>query len=363
MSAIKIAELAAQLGANFEGNGDLVVERPVNPDCEDVESALAIATAPEYADKLGARNFKAAVLAEGDDWRQYGLEAAIFVSRPRYSLATITRQFSAPMPSSAGVHPTSIIEEGADIGAAVSIGPFCIIEKGAIIGDGTRVLDHVTIGAGAIIGEDCLVRSGVRIGHGVRLGHRVIVHQNAVIGADGFSFVTPEPSAVEVASESTSGETNAQDGRLARIYSLGAVTIGDDVEIGAGTTIDRGTLADTNVGAGTKIDNQVQIGHNVVIGSACVLCAHVGIAGSVQIGDRVVLGGKSGVADNVKIGSDVLVAAASAVGGNVAPRSIMMGVPAQKRDQALKLLVALRRLPTTTETVAKIKKSLKWSKS
>ena len=359
MPAIKIAELASLLGASFEGNGNLVVERPVHPDCEDVERALAIATAPEYADKLGARHFKAAVLAEGDAWQQYGLEAAIFVSRPRYALATITRHFSNSAHHSADIHPTSVIDESASIGKAVSIGPFCTIERGAVIGDGTQILDHVTINADADVGPDCHLKSGVRIGHQVKLGQRVVVHQNAVIGADGFSFVTPEPSALEVAAEHTGGDVNTQDGQLARIYSLGAVSVGDDVEIGAGTTIDRGTLADTQIGAGTKIDNQVQIGHNVTIGRACILCAQVGIAGSVQIGDRVVLGGKSGIADNVKVGSDILIAAASAVGSDVASQSIMMGVPARKRDEALRLLVALRRLPSTTETVAKIRKSLK----
>ncbi len=363
MQAIRIADLACLLDAKFEGNGNVLVERPVNPDSDDDAGALAIATAPEFAEKLRDRHFKAAVLADGDNWQQYGLEAAIFVSRPRYALATITRHFSESRQPAADIHPTAIIDEGASIGDAVSIGPFCTIETGAVIGDRTQILDHVTINAGAVVGTDCLVRSGVRIGQQAKLGHRVIVHQNAVIGADGFSFVTPEPSAVEVAAENTSGEVHTQNGHLARIYSLGAVTLGDDVEIGAGTTIDKGTLADTRIGAGTKIDNQVQIGHNVTIGRGCILCAQVGIAGSAQIGDRVVLGGKSGISDNVKVGSDVLIAAASAVGSNVASQSIMMGIPAQKRDEALRLLVALRRLPSTTATVAKIRKSLKLSKS
>jgi UDP-3-O-[3-hydroxymyristoyl] glucosamine N-acyltransferase len=214
------------------------------------------------------------------------------------------------------------------------------------------VLAHATIGADVAVGRDGTIHSGVRIADRVELGERVIVHANAVIGSDGFSFLSNGGENGSVAA------ANPQ-----RIHSLGTVIVGDDVEIGAGTTIDRATIASTRIGKGTKIDNQVQIGHNVTIGSACILCAQVGIAGSATIGDRVVLGGKSGIADHVKIGSDVLVAAASAVGGDVASRSIVMGVPAQKRDEALKLLVALRRLPSTTETVARIRKSLKLPKS
>ena len=145
--------------------------------------------------------------------------------------------------------------------------------------------------------------------------------------------------------------------KYVRIGSLAAVTIGNDVEIGACTTIDRGTLKDTFIGAGTKIDNQVQIAHNVQIGSDCLLCAQVGLAGSVEVGDRVVLAGKAGVADHVKIGSDVLVAAASAVASNVAARSIMMGIPAQTRDEGMRSLMALRRLPRIIELVEKLANS------
>jgi UDP-3-O-[3-hydroxymyristoyl] glucosamine N-acyltransferase len=208
------------------------------------------------------------------------------------------------------------------------------------------------------LGDGALIHAGARVGSRVIVGERAIIHQNAVIGADGFSFVTPAPGAVETAKAAGGNESAVRNDALARIHSLGAVTLGDDVEVGACTTIDRGTLRDTRIGSGTKIDNQVQIGHNVTIGTTCMLCAQVGIAGSSEIGDRVVLGGKVGVADHVKIGSDVLVAAASAVANNVKGRSIVMGVPAVPRDEAVRSIMAIRRLPRLMDTVSELKKRL-----
>ena len=194
MPAITIADLAALLDADFEGDGDLLVERPDDPENEPGGRALAVATAPQFAEKLRGRGYKAAVLAAGDDWQQYGLEAAILVRRPRYALAAITRHFAGSGQGPAGIHPTAVVDDGATIGDGVSIGPFCVIGPGATIGEGTQIRDHVTIGADAVVGAGCFIKSGVRIGDAVTLGRQVIVHENAVIGTDGFSFVTPEPS-------------------------------------------------------------------------------------------------------------------------------------------------------------------------
>lgn len=185
----------------------------------------------------------------------------------------------------------------------------------------------------------------MRIADGVRIGARFIAQPNAVIGGDGFSFVTPEKGAVESAKATGAVALDALNTIHARIHSLGAVRIGDDVEVGAAACIDRGTLADTRIGNGAKIDNLVQIGHNVQVGDHCLLCSQVGIAGSAEIGDRVVLGGKVGVADHVDIGHDAVIAAASGVGASVKPRSVMMGAPAMPRDEWFRMMMAMRRLP------------------
>ncbi len=352
-----VADLAAALGAAFEGDGSIRVTGLVHPSMAGPDR-LVMASSPDFLKKIEPGSARAALVAQGADWRAAGLEAAIMAPRPRYAMAHATRAFAVSDALEPGIHPSAVVGPGAEIGEDVRIGPFVHIAAGASIGAGSRLHSHVSVGEDAVLGEGALIHAGVRIASRVSIGVRAIIHQNAVIGADGFSFVTPDLGAVEAAKAGGGSESATQNLALERIYSLAAVTMGDDVEIGAGTTIDRGTLQDTRIGSGTKIDNQVQIGHNVSIGNTCMLCAQVGIAGSVQIGDRVVLGGKAGVADHLKIGSDVLVAAASAVAGNVKGRSIVMGVPAMPRDEAVRSVMAIRRLPRLMDTVEALKKRL-----
>ena len=356
MPNFTIEILAKELGATFKGDGSLTVSRPVHPDEAHQSGAIAVATSPEFVAKL--KDAEAAVLAEGTDWQALGLKAAIFVERPRYALSGVTSAFAHEIDLAAGIHPSAFVDPTAELGEGVAVGPFAYVGARASVGTGARILTHVSVGADARIGDDALIHSGARIGERVTIGARVMIHHNAVIGADGFSYVTPQMGAVEAAKVSGGSTSDIQNTSLVRIHSLGAVTLGDDVEIGACTTIDRGTLTDTRIGNGTKLDNQVQIGHNVQIGGTCMLCAQVGIAGSAVVGDRVVLGGKVGVADHVTIGSDVLVGAASAVATNIPSRNIMMGVPAVKRDEALRGVMALRRLPRLFDTVDALKNRL-----
>jgi UDP-3-O-[3-hydroxymyristoyl] glucosamine N-acyltransferase len=189
------------------------------------------------------------------------------------------------------------------------------------------------IGADAVIGRDALLYPGVRIGARVHLGDRCIIHFNASLGADGFSFVTPQTGSVE--SAKATGAIAATNKELVRIASLGTIMIGNDVEVGANTSVDRGTIAPTRIGNGTKIDNQVQIGHNVQIGENCMICGRVGIAGSAVIGSRVVIGGATGIADHVQIGDDAIIMGMSGVAGNVSPRTVVGGLPALPRDRVI----------------------------
>jgi UDP-3-O-[3-hydroxymyristoyl] glucosamine N-acyltransferase len=357
LSSVTIADLAVAMGSEFAGDGAMKVSRAVHPSDSGIEGALAVAMTPEFVQMLKGSHCRAAVLTKGTAWRDLGLDAAIFVERPRLAISRITEAFAVPEGPEAGIHPSAFIDKSAIVGKNAAIGAFVHVDAGATIGDNARIMSHASIGAKAVVGNDATINCGVRIGRNVTIGDRVIIHQNAVVGADGFSFVTPESGAIEAARTSSASKTDAKQMKYARIGSLAAVTIGDDVEIGACTTIDRGTLKDTSIGSGTKIDNQVQIAHNVQIGSDCLLCAQVGLAGSVEIGDRVVLGGKAGVADHVKIGSDVLVAAASAVASNVASRSIMMGIPAQTRDEGMRSLMAIRRLPRIIDLVERLAKA------
>jgi UDP-3-O-[3-hydroxymyristoyl] glucosamine N-acyltransferase len=331
------------------------VARPAAPEDAGADD-IALAMDRRYAAALARSPARVALLWPGADWQAMGLAAAIFAPRARLALALVTRQFDTAPDLAPGIHPLTAIDPSATLGPDVAIGPFCAIGRGARIGAGARIHAHVTIAEGAEIGDGALVLPGVRLGRRVRIGARAILHPNAVIGADGFSFVTPEPGAVEEARAGGGSAVTARTEGFRRIHSLGSVRIGDDVEIGAGTCIDRGTVADTVIGDGTKIDNLVQVGHNVRVGRTCLLCGQVGIAGSAEIGDRVVLGGKVGVADHVRIGADVLVAGGSMVANNLPGRAVYLGAPAIRKDKAAELLILGRRLPELYATVDALQK-------
>jgi len=196
-----------------------------------------------------------------------------------------------------------------------------------------------------VIGANALIYSGVHIGPRTKIGDDFICQSGAVIGADGFSYVTPQPGGIEEAKAKGVISAQTSDNAFVRIDSLGGVTLGDRVEIGGNATIDRGTMVDTRIGNGTKLDNQVHVAHNVQVGEDCLLCGQVGIAGSTVVGDRVVLGGQVGLADHIKVGSDVMVAGKSAVSSNVPSGRVMMGNPAMKMDLNIDSYKALRRLP------------------
>lgn len=233
----------------------------------------------------------------------------------------------------AHVHPT------AKLAAGVSVGPF------AVVGEGCEIGANSTIHAGAVLGRCCKLGEGVVIHpHAVLyddcvLGNRVIIHGNAVIGADGFGY-------------------RVQDGRHAKVPQLGCVEIEDDVEVGACTTIDRGTFGPTRVGAGTKIDNLVMVGHNCRIGRHNILCSQVGIAGSTTTGDYVVMAGQVGVADHLTIGDRVTIMAKSGVSGNIASGMQVLGMPAIPHKEQARILMTMDKLPEIRKDVNRMKKHL-----
>lgn len=349
----QVSEVAAALGAAFEGDGALTVSRAAEPATAG-PGDLALATSPAWGEALARGGALVALVWPGADWKALGLKAAIIAPRGRLAMARLT-QLMDPGPGLApGISPRAEIATDAVIGAGVAIGAFTVIGSGAVIGDGTRIADHVSIAAGASIGAEGLILAGVRIGPRVSIGNRVIVQPNAVIGGDGFSFVTETPAHVEIARK-TLGEgdwTASGDPTWHRIHSLGGVTIGNDVEIGANTTVDAGTVRATRIGGGTKIDNLCQIGHNVVIGRHCLFAAQSAVAGSTVIGDRVVAGGKSGIADNLKIGDDVVLGGGSIVLSNLPAGRIVMGYPAMPMTAHVESYKALRRLPRLLRRLA-----------
>jgi UDP-3-O-[3-hydroxymyristoyl] glucosamine N-acyltransferase len=352
-----IGEIAAALGAELYGDATIRVMGAAEPAMAGPEH-LALAMKPEYAAGLARGRARAAVLWAGADWKALGLEAALVVPRPRYAMAGITRALDPGPEIPPGIHPAAVIDPTAEIGQGAAIGPFVVIGRAARIGPRARIAAHVSIGAEAEIGDDALLLEGVKIGHRVRIGHRFIGQAGAVVGSDGFSFVTPEKSGVERVRESLGdqGEITAQS--WTRIHSLGAVEIGDDVEIGANTAIDRGTIRATRIGRGTKLDNLVHVGHNVEVGEDCLLCGQVGIAGSARIGNRVVMGGQCGVNDNIFVGDDVVAGGATKIFTNAPAGRVLLGSPAVKMEAHVEMMKALRRLPRLFEQVRDLQKSV-----
>lgn len=349
---LSLAEIAAAIGADTAGDTSLRIQGAAEPALAGPQD-LALAMDPKYADGLAKGQAQAAMLWPGADWQALGMKGAIFAPRGRLAMAGLSKLLDSGPQIAAGVHPLTVIDPSARIGAGAAIGPFVTIGAGAVIGARARIASHVSIGEGAQIGDDALLAQGARIGARVVIGHRVIVQMGAVIGSDGLSFVTPEKSGVEEIRETLGhrGEIRAQE--WGRIHSLGSVRLGDDVEIGANCAIDRGTIRDTVIGRGTKFDNLVHIGHNVQIGQDCMICGQVGIAGSARIGNRVVLAGQCGVNDNIFIGDDVICGGATKVFTNVPAGRVMLGYPAVKMDSHIEIQKALRRLPRLAAKVAK----------
>lgn len=352
-----IQDIAAALDATVFGTADLVVTGAAEPSMAGPDD-LALAMDPKYADGLARGQARAAIVWDGADWQALGLEAAIVVPRPRYALSGLTTLLDPGPEIAPGIHPSAVIDPSARIAGGAAIGPLVVIGPRVEIGPNARIAPHVSIAEDARIGADALIHSGTRIGARVRIGDRFIAQPGAVIGADGFSFVTPEKSRVEEARQSLGADTRAQNASWTRIHSLGTVLIGDDVEIGANSTIDRGTIRATAIGHRTKLDNQVHIGHNVEVGEDGLLCGQVGIAGSTRIGNRVVLGGKVGVSDNIFVGDDVVAGGGTQIYTKVPAGRTILGSPAVKMETELEIRRELRRLPRLANDVRALKKAV-----
>ena len=352
-----IAEIAKALGLQAEGALELTITHAAEP-AQAGPTALAMATTPKYAAGLAQGQAQAAVLWAGADWRALGLLAAIFAPRPRWAMAGIAELLDPGYDFGEGIHPQAFIHPTAVIAAGARIGPFTSIGAGAQIGPEARIAPNVTVGEDAVIGAEVILHAGARIGARCVIGDRFIGQPNSVVGGCGFSFVTPEPSGAEDVRATLSGERLLRAQKWHRIQSLGAVRIGDDVELGANSSIDRGTIRDTVIGSGTKIDSVCQIGHNVQMGEDCMMCGMAGVAGSARIGNRVLLAGKVAVNDNIFIGDDVIVGGAARVYTNVPAGRAVLGDPATKLETQLEIRKALRRLPRLAAHVAALQEAV-----
>jgi UDP-3-O-[3-hydroxymyristoyl] glucosamine N-acyltransferase len=256
---------------------------------------------------IGGRRKSAAVLVKtGTELPGHDL---LEVPDPYVALAEILEAFHPPVRSARGVSPDARLAADVRLGIDVEIGAFAVLESGVEVGDRAVIGAGSVLGEGVRVGPDTVLKPRVVLYPGTRLGARCLLHSGAVLGADGFGFATSA-------------------GKHRKIPHIGGVVVGDDVEIGANSTVDRGALADTEIGAGTKIDDLVMVAHGVRVGPDCILVGQSGIAGSTRVGARVTLAGQAGVAGHLSIGDGVVVAAKSAVFEDVPAGSFVAGIPA-----------------------------------
>ncbi|WP_171207468.1 MULTISPECIES: UDP-3-O-(3-hydroxymyristoyl)glucosamine N-acyltransferase [unclassified Ruegeria] len=352
-----IQQIADALGVEAAGNTDLTVLRAAEPG-DAGPTDLAMAMSPKYAESLSGGTARAAVLWDGADWKALGLEAAIFVARPRRAMAGVTAMMDRGQGVVPGVHPSAVIDPTAEIGENVSIGPLVVIGARARVGSGSILGAHATVGMDAVLGENALLREMVSIGARAQIGDRFIAQPGARVGGDGFSYVTPEVSGAENARKTMGDQGDAKAQSWMRIHSLGAVQIGDDVEIGSNCTIDNGTIRNTVIGDGSKLDNLVHVGHNTRVGRDCLLCGQTGVSGSVEIGNNVVLGGQTGVVDNIFIGDGVISGGGTKILSNVPAGRVIMGYPGVKMESHTEIYKSQRRLPRLARDIEALKKAV-----
>ncbi len=337
---MKLTEVAAALGLEL---GGIVVEPETeitglgSLDDAHVGQLTYVAEA-KHAQGLAMTNASAAICrAEHAD----GARIPCLLSKhPGADFARASRLLHPRRRMPAGVHSTAVVAASATIGGEVHIGPFAVIGENVVIGDATEIHAHSVVYDGVRIGLDTVIYAGCVIRANSSIGDRCILQPAVVLGSDGFGFARDS------------------DGHYEKIEQLGVVVVEDDVEIGAGTTVDRATFGETRIRRGAKIDNLVQIGHNVVVGENTILCAQVGLAGSTIVGRGVTLAGQVGVAGHCEIGDGVIATAQTGIPNSVDAGKIVSGYPAIENRAWLKSSAVFIKLPELQKTVRRLEKEL-----
>ena len=283
----------------------------------------------KYAKLWDQSSASAAIVNDKLDIEPGKDRALVRVADADFALAQVLQLYEPEPPKcEPGIHPTAVVDATAEIGAGAAIGAGCYIGPGVVIGINTRLYPNVTVLDDSSIGSETIIWSNTVIRERCRIGNHCVIHPNVTIGADGFGFL---PSA---------------DGQgIVKIPQIGTVKIGDDVEIGAGSCVDRGKFSATSIGDGTKIDNLVQIGHNCKLGRSCFMSGQSGLAGTVTLGDGVMMGGGARVKDHVTIGAGAKLGGNAGAISDVAPGKTVLGVPADDYRQTLRLWAAQKQLP------------------
>ena len=321
-------QIADAIGARVVGDGKTEVKWARSVGSADEHSLVFVEDAKWLPEALQSQ---AAVLVAGEFAAHNATNKVILVAaQPKLTFARAVALLHPQGREKTAIHPTAVVDSSAKIGSEVAIGPHVVIEARVSIGNRSSIAANCVIGAGARLGDECVIKSNVTIYPGAELGDRVIVHSGAVLGSDGFGYVNDRLT-----------------GKYEKFPQIGRLTIGNDVEIGANSTIDRGALDETVISDGVKIDNLVHVGHNVHVGKNVVIAAQTGISGSAVIEDNAVIAGQVGIADHVRIEEGVILGAQCGVPSNKVIRGkgiLFWGTPARPIREYLKELAVLSRL-------------------
>jgi UDP-3-O-[3-hydroxymyristoyl] glucosamine N-acyltransferase len=331
LTAQAVADL---IGGRLLGDGAVMLHA-VLPLERAGPDALSLAVSSHYTEALKTSQAGAVLIPEMLAHLPAGPRTRIVVADPHVSIASVLEAMFPPTPLAPGIDSTARLGSGSRLGRDVSIGPFVVLGRGVQVGDRCRLAERVSLGEGVTVGADTTIGPGVVCYAGSRIGSRCVLKAGAVIGGDGFGYLS------------------GHDGHR-RIRHVGGCILEDEVEVGSNTCVDRGSIDDTILGRGTKLDNLVHVGHNVQLGQRCLAMAGVGIAGSTRIGNDVILAGHVGVTDHLVLGSNVRVGAKSAVFGDIPSGSTFSGHPARPHRQFLRAQAALYRLAPIIDEVERL---------
>ena len=333
-----LAELTALVGGKLEGDASYVIESAAGL-AEAGPRDISFLGNPKYAEAAAASGAGCLLLPPAAQSAPCRAANKIYVEDPQYAFSQVLGVIESMLPKApAALSDKASIHYQARLAPGVNVGDFAVIERGAAIGEGTTIAPQVFIGENARIGRNCRIYPQVVIRENCEVGDRAIIHSGVVIGSDGYGF-----------------STDRKTGKHRKIPQLGNVVVKEDVEIGAGVTIDRATIGSTVIGAGTKIDNLVQLGHNVQVGRDCLIVAQVGVSGSTSLGDRVILAGQAGLAGHIHVGDGAIVLAQSGIMSDVEKGQVLFGSPGRPRREAFKLMALTSRLPEFYETLKELK--------